>query len=377
MDHRADTGSRTLQRSSSPATSNTWAHSELPDESGGSSWDYSGRGLTYYPDGDPAGGEDGFPGSLFGVGSDLQEYVSEISIPVPVLSKNLEDLNTAETRQPFADISGGMFGETEIPRLGIQYLPALAGQLTGKLHFVHGQHFQDFEASHGWSDLTLDNPSQWDRGFSMDTPITSPATICSRSRRLGVYIPGAPRLATGRFREGVWGGRGPTLIAYSLPEDGSPLAPHATLQDVTLLLLYGVQEAGLTDIISDESMQMEDYHADDSWWGGAWLTSGRRAAVILVGTKALGESWYGFANGVVWEYDCAEQNPPSCPEVPEWPYENRGYWGEDYQPQILFYNPADFVAVANGQVQSWEPQSVCGAGPDGEFLRSGDRPGEL
>ena len=85
----------TLQRSSSPATSNTWARSELPDESGGSSWDYSGRGFTYYPDGDPVGGEDGFPGSLFGVGHDLQEYVSEISIPVPVLSKNLEDLNTA------------------------------------------------------------------------------------------------------------------------------------------------------------------------------------------------------------------------------------------------------------------------------------------
>ena len=35
---------------------------------------------------------------------------------------------------------------------------------------------------------------------------------------------------------------------------------------------------------------------------------------------------------------------------------HRGYWGEDYQPQILFYNPADFVAVANRQVQSWEPQ---------------------
>ena len=212
-----------------------------------------------------------------------------------------------------------MFGETEIPRLGIQYLPALPGQLTGKLHFVHGQHFQDFEASHGWSDLTLENPlSRWDRGSSMDTQITSPVDCCSRSRKTGRDIfPEHRGWRQGASREGVWGGRGPTLIAYSLPENGSPPAPHATLQEVTPLLLVGVQEAGLTDIISDESMQMEGYHTDNSWWGGAWLTSGARAAVILVGTKALGKSWYGFANGVVWEYDCAEQNPPSCPEVPE------------------------------------------------------------
>lgn len=30
--------------------------------------------------------------------------------------------------------------------------------------------------------------------------------------------------------------------------------------------------------------------------------------MVFSGTKALGKSWYGFANGVVWAYDCAE-NP--------------------------------------------------------------------
>ena len=37
----------------------------LPEPSGGSDWDYSGHGLTYFPDGDPEGASDGFPGSLF------------------------------------------------------------------------------------------------------------------------------------------------------------------------------------------------------------------------------------------------------------------------------------------------------------------------
>jgi hypothetical protein len=75
-----------------------------------------------------------------------------------------------------------------------------------------------------------------------------------------------------------------------------------------------------------------------------------------VGTKALGEEWYGFANGLVWEHDCAEQSPPTCPDPPEWPYDNRGFWAEDYQAQIIFYDPSDLVAVAAGELESWKPQ---------------------
>ena len=81
----------------------------LPEASGGSNWEYSGQGLTYYPDGDPDGPDDGFPGSLFGFGHDHHVQVSEISIPAPVISKNPDDLNTAVTLQPFADISDGIF----------------------------------------------------------------------------------------------------------------------------------------------------------------------------------------------------------------------------------------------------------------------------
>jgi hypothetical protein len=133
-------------------------------------------------------------------------------------------------------------------------------------------------------------------------------------------------------------------------------AANTTLTDITPLLLYGVQEPGLTDITSDDSQRMSLYNADDSWWGGAWLTSGEKSSVIFVGTKGIGTTWYGFANGVTWEYDCADKNPPTCPEVPEWPYDNRGYWAEDYQPWIIFFDPVDLVRVANGELETWEPQ---------------------
>ena len=329
----------------------------LPEESGGSNWEYSGRGLTFYPDGDPSGIADGYPGSLFGVGHDHQQFVSEISIPAPVNSRNLDDLATAETLQPFSDITDGMFGETELPRLGLQYLPPQGAQLTGKLHFVHGQHFQDFEPSHGWSELDLSHSSPAGPWFLNGyTNYATSDYVFEIPENWVAALPGSPRLVTGRFREGVWGGLGPALFAYNPWTEGDPPATNATLHTVTPLLLYGIQEPGMTDIVSDETTMMNGYLEPDHWVDGVWLTASDKSAVVFVGTKALGNAWYGFANGVVWEYDCADQTPATCPDVPDWPYDNRGYWADDYQPRIIFFNPSDLVAVANGKSETWHPQ---------------------
>lgn len=341
----------------------------LPGESGGSSWDYSGRGLTYYPDGDPSGLEDGFSGSLFGVGHDLQLFVSEITIPLPVISRNIEDLNTAETLQSFADITGGMFPETDIPRMGIQYLPAQAGQSGGKLHFVRGGHIQDFDPSHGWSELTLSDPKPagpWI--FDGYTNYATSDYIFEIPEPWAELIPGKPILVTGRYREGVWSGHGPALFAYNPTLEGNPPEPGFTLKNIIPLMLYGTQEPGLHEILLADDIKMDGHNDDDSWWDGAWLTSGEKSSVIFVGTKAQGESWYGFANGVVWEYDCADKTPPTCPDVPASPYDARGYWAEGYQPQIIFFNPADLVAVARGEFKDLGPAALCFAGPLPGFL---------
>jgi len=107
----------------------------LPEGSNDSSWEYSGYAMTYYPDGDPNGPDDGFPGSIFALGHDHHQLISEFSIPAPVNSpkKNLSELNTAETLQSFHDISGGKFGYLEIPRTGLEYLPPQGEQTSGKL----------------------------------------------------------------------------------------------------------------------------------------------------------------------------------------------------------------------------------------------------
>jgi hypothetical protein len=329
----------------------------LPDTSGELGWDYSGHGLTYYPDGDPGGSGDGFPGSLFGVGHDHQLFISEISIPAPVNSHNLADLSSATTLQPFADLSSGIFvaEEMSIPRIGIEYLPPQGDQTTAKLHYVWGQHIQDFEYSHGWAELDLTNPQPAGPWFfdGYTNYVTNDYLFEIPQEWSDAYAPGM-RLATGRAREGLWSGRGPGLFAYAPWQEGNPPPPNATLTTITPLLLYGVQEPELPDIFSDETMAMNGYLDADHWMGGAWLTAGDSSALIFVGTKALGSDWYGYANGVVWPHDCAEND--TCPEVPEWPYDDRGFWAEDYEAQIIFYDPAEIAAVATGQIETWEPQ---------------------
>ncbi|MCP4350087.1 MAG: hypothetical protein GY795_31795 [Desulfobacterales bacterium] len=335
----------------------------LPDVSGECDWTYSGHAMTCYPDGDPGGQNDGYPGSVFAVGNDaVCQYVSEISIPEPVISsgKNLDELNTATTLQDFHDIRGGMFGDHQsltIPRVGLEYLPPQGSQTTGKLHFCWAQHIQDFEVSHGWCELDLSNPQPagpWLIG-NYTNYVTNDYIFEIPKEWADANVPGH-YLATGRSREGPWSGRGPALFTYAPWNNGNPPAPNSTVSSITPLLLYGTQEAGTPEIATDASMEVNDYQDSDHWYGGAWLTAGDNAALIFAGTKAVGKSWYGFANGIVWQYDCADHTPPTCPEYPDWPYDDRGFWADGYEGQIIFYNPDDLAAVAKGTKQTWEPQ---------------------
>ena len=325
----------------------------LPDGSGESSWEYSGQGLTYYPGGDQNGGEDGFPGSLIGIGHDHQLYASEISIPVPVISQSLEDLNTAETIQPFAEFTGGVFNAEDmvIPVVGIEYLADEEG--AGKLHFAWGQHIQDLEPSHGWGGVEFDSAAAegpWVFG-TYSNYITSDYLFEIPADWAAMYAPGMS-LASGRFREGVWGGMGPALLAY----DPSGVSGGGRLDKIVPLLVYGVPLEDGSGVQIDESMKMETYQESDRWSGGTWLSSEWGDAVVFVGTKAVGRSWYGFSDGTVWPHDCADQQPSTCPEPPEWPYDDRGYWAEDYQAQMIFFDVNELGQVAVGEMAFYEPQ---------------------
>jgi hypothetical protein len=307
----------------------------LPDGPEEIGWQYSGSAMTYYPDGDPDGPDDGYPGSIFGTGHDWNQYVSEISIPVPVISptKNVDDLNTATTLQEFQNIRGDLFGEFEIPRVGLEYLPAQGEQTTGKLYFAWAQHMGEGEtnASHGWSELDLSNPQPagpWRIGDYWNY-VTGDYIFAIPQEWADVNTPGM-YLATGRFRDGGQGARGPSLFAYGPWNEGNPPAPDSTLPAIPLLLY--------TDVTADNDFTLDNYQHSDEWSGGAWLTAGDKSAVIFVGTKGQGDCWYGNPDGPC--LDC----------------ENRGWWSDSFVGQILFYDPADLAAVARGEMGPEGPQ---------------------
>jgi len=323
----------------------------FPEVPGDFGWEWGGTAMTYYPGGDPAGPADGYPGSLFATGHDQVQYVSEISIPAPVVSpgKNVAELNTAQTLQPFHDIKAGLVDvdTLELPRAGLAYLPAQGSQTTDKLHFCWGQHFQNERVvSHGWCELDLANPQTaggWYLG-EYSNYSTDDYMFDIPEQWADAHTPGQ-LLATGRFRDGGWSGQGPALFACGPWNQGNPPPPGTTLE-CTPLLLYTRSD----DFDAPGQHTMTGYHHSDEWSGGAWLTAGRAAAVIFVGTKGLGDCWYGFANGVVWP------DEPPYPPIPDPPNDDRGWWSTRFTARFLFYDPQDLAAVAAGRIPPHQPQ---------------------
>ena len=341
---------------------------------------YGGSAMTFNPNGDPSGPDDGFPGSLFISGHDRLAYgelpdggqVAEVSIPLPVQSQELGALETAEFLQDFSDVARGFFpGLDEIPRLGLQYLDHPA---TGpKIHLAWGQHLQPDPptASHAWFNPDLANPDMQGTWFIGNQPLYSvngylfevPAAWADRHAA-------GPPLATGRFKDGGTGGMGPALLAYRpwVDEHGTPAADGAHL-DETVLLLYASAEQTL-----DIEQALQGYQHPDEWEGGAWLTtSAGKSAVLFAGTKGVGAKyWYGFVNPTGPEQPCVYEEfvgqftvcrqadgapcPPEdlieCQDHNEY----RGWWSSRFEARFLLYDPDDLARVAAGEIAPWQPQ---------------------
>lgn len=343
---------------------------------------YGGNAMTFNPDGDSSGAQDGFPGSLFVMGHDRIAYgdvpdgnqVAEINIPAPVISRNIEELNTAEFIQNFANVTVGHFTDLEeIPKVGMQYLNR--PETGPKIHIAWGQHLQPQDiASHGWFNPTLLNPDFQGTWFIGNQDLYSvngymfeiPASWAD------AYT-GGRYLATGRMRDGGQGGMGPTIFAYRpWGPDGSPISSGAHLEEVTLLLYENAYN-------TEEIVRaMNGYQHPDSWEGGAWLTtSSGKQAVLFAGTKSNGDKyWYGYIHPDGPQYACEDAHItdfPTCRMAdgsicPQQDFSgccdaeagscvsNRGWWPTRFDAEFILFDPADLAKVAAGQLESWQPQ---------------------
>lgn len=343
---------------------------------------YGGNAMTFYPDGDPDGDDDGFPGSLFISGHERIAYgevpdgdqIAEVSIPAPIVTKNLDDLPVPVFLQDFTNVIGSHFaGLEEIPRMGLQYLDHPSSGPA--LHISFGQHIQfENQPSHAMVNVDLDPASfqgEWYIG-DLDPHGTNGFILDLPQPWADAYANGYP-LATGRMRDGGLAGMGPSLYAYQpFQSDGSTPADGAHLDYVTLLQY---QNALNTD---DISLGMTGYQHPDEWEGAAFLTDpDGKQAVIFTGTKGTGDKfWYGYLDpddptrpcvdtGVTDYVTCRMADGSSCPAADfsgccDEPAgncaTNRGWWSNRFDAQIIFYDPADLANVASGNLDPWMPQ---------------------
>jgi len=340
----------------------------FPGASGASRWGYGPQALTYYPEGDPAGEDDGYPGSLFGAGHPWHNCVSEISIPRPVKSpsKDYSKLNTAKTLQPFADITGGRkdkrtghwkhldhFG-------GLAYLPAIGGSGPGRLHWCFFYYYNVSNknpAGHGWSELDLSDPKA--QGTWHVGPFKDPRFSSKRTNAYLFEIPeewakkyvGGKRLACGKGdgcgSAGV--SHGPALYAFAPWQDGNPPPDNAELS-ATILLMYP----------PSGNYMRPAWTNGDAHSGGAWLTAGKKSAVVFALRKALGRHFYGKPR----EGDHGG---------------GKGYHFTPYEARLYFYDPADLAEVAQGKRKYYDVVPYAVLRP-GEWLwprPGGSSPGPL
>ena len=330
----------------------------LPGPSGGSSWEWGGRGLGHHPGGDPGGSADGYPGSLYGIGHDHLGYVSEISIPAPVVSptKNPAELPVATTLRAFAYARAfEPNGDGEWFMGDLAVLPPQGTQTTAKLHQCWIRHMQNEKGvQSGWCELDLGDP----RGGWYLGPSNGPPHPEALGRYLGVLPAdwaathaGGKRLLTGRFRDGGQQSCGPTLYAFAPWEEGDPPLVGSEL-DYVRLLHY--------DDFLGTNWLAEYTHADE-WVGVDWVAADDgRSTVVFVGTKGLGDCWYGYPNGARF--------PDCLPECDEW--EGRGWWADECRARMLFYDPADLAAVAAGTLAASAPQPYAVLDFDDRLFRT-------
>lgn len=312
-------------------------------------WKWSGQALAFRLQGTRTREAGHLPGSLFGSGHNWHQWVSEVTIPEPILSegKALTDLPVARTLRPFRDLMGDLYAarDMEQPRMGLVVHPA-SDPDSPWLLFSRAPHLLEKEGNPCFGMIQMDTDATRSIGLyavgkfgeyqTVDYLVTPPPIWAEH------HTPGKTVLC-GRFRDGGQASQGPTLIAFAPPDLDTPPTPGTRLEATALLRYSNVMD-------DDPSHTLLDYRHSDDWAGAAWLESHGRATVLIIGTKGIGRTWYGFANGVVWP-----DNPP-YPDVPAYPHDQRGWWSESFRPRMLFFDPAELARVAAGEMAPHIPQ---------------------
>lgn len=327
-------------------------------------WSFGG-GLVYSPEGDPAGPDDGNPGSLY-LSKVREGVLAQMTIPAPVVSADRDwtELPRAAYLTPKTSMQHFyVYGERG-PTMGVTYMPPRPGDGEGRLWFSWGNRYSIVGCEH-WqrhvfvSNLDLDErEGGWHlRNPDDPTPINTNCVGGSATALPASWAAehvGGRALLVGRYRDGSVCAPGPTLFAVapwesavipdvsSWPSDREeyvelkgnlgdcPLLPEEEALPYTTLLRY-------TDENPFPGISKVDGFGD---W--AWVERPAGRALALSATKNHGRTFYGD------DSHCVEVDDPDGPHVPGICGTNKQYYGEDMRATVLLFDPADFEAIAAG-----------------------------
>jgi hypothetical protein len=284
--------------------------------------------------------------SLFAVGHDWYQLTAEVTIPLVVVSNDLDDLNTASFLQPFTDATNGKIDDTG------GTTNKIGGQLVyqGKLY--------------GTSYIYYDAP-----GAQVVSHWVRPSTSLSSGRATGLYqvgelgagmvsgylaeIPAAWRAALGgpvltgncclsiisRTSFGPAFAFDPAQLGAANPVPDTPLVYYPT----------GHPELGDWDATWDPAGGV--FFNGTTTVRGVVFAQGTRS-VLFFGTQGTGEFCYGegtddpalvglpTGDGSIWCYD-----PDGS---------SKGTHGYPYVAEVWAFDANDLAAVRDGTKQPWE-----------------------
>lgn len=214
--------------------------------------------------------------------------ISEVTIPTPVNSGSVNNLNTATTIQNAADITGGKYSAME-SQGGSSAKPRIGGVLpyNGKLYWTtYGTYDASggIHVSHGYSSTSLSSPNAQGM-FSLNGQAPSGACggwLCD--------IPAEWQAAFGGYTHycGLGGvsiisrsSSGPAMTAFNASAIGPTPAPGKTY------LYYP----------NTHVMQGFDANFMTQVCGSAFVDTSSRQGLLFLGMQPIGSTWYGLPNG--------------------------------------------------------------------------------
>ena len=303
---------------------------------------WGSRGLSYYPAGN------GGLGSLLVTGFDQNTpEFAQVSIPEPGTATDWQELPEATMLTSMTNFDGGLVsqydaeyesfsGHTNVS--GIEYVPQRGSQTSDKIYGSIDFWYGVIDESH---------PTIWfseiDGSNARGLYHVGPWELLYHGNKSGDYIFSVPQwyadmylggriLITGKTRGAFYGSQGPTLFAF-MPWDSED--PSGDL-DAVPMLWYNIYENCASPNAGDKAnCDFPDFTMCDKWEGGGFVESGEKRAILLLGTKGLGDNSYG---------------PPPSPDVCE---DSQGYHCDPFERQVIFYDVDELGEVAQGSRDAW------------------------